>query len=307
MHKKLTIALCLLWAAPAAATAPSIDSSGAIATHIANASGQSSISAAILTTQNPDLAVLDFYAPAAGGSPAITTIDGCNSVGSGCTGALTWKRRYQYQTSQPTCGNLINIPCLDDTERWTAVAASTVSATVVVALNMPVVSAQVDTYGVFALFDVNNPYDPLFTIAPLEAENPVNVFSGPFVGVGVTVNTQNTDDLVLAVASSPFWVSGDGFIECGHIGGPIVFTGLVGDDHTQTSINPQYARLGVEYRQFAAPIVSTPLGFSNQANPPSSPFCVGPYKPWVMVLDVMTGSASGGGGGSAFPHVWVNE
>jgi hypothetical protein len=302
MHKGLIAGLALL---ACGAGPPSIDSHAPTPTHIANTSGQSTISAPITTTQSPDLVIVDFYAPAASASPAISTIDGCNSAGSGCSGALTWTRRYQLQTSQAVCGNNINITCHDGLERWTAVASGAVSETAAVVLNMSVVSAQVTTYGVFGLASTSTPYDPSFTGGPLTGTNTVNPFvtgGAGYTNVGVNVTTTNPNSLVLAVAASPFWLSGDHFVKCGFP----VFTDVAVDDITQTLVNPQYARMGIEAMQFLPTLSGILLGFSNQSNPPMAPACVGPYAPWSFALEVMTGTPSGPAGG-AIPDVWVNE
>lgn len=199
---QLAVAL-LLWALPTlAATPPTIDGAdpmSGIFNAQATVTSASSGSVSITTTQAPDIILL-FVVPvtATGPAPVVSTVDGCDSTGTGCSGALTWRRRSQQSgTSAHTCfgGSF----CAQDQEVWWANSTGTLTShSISVVFNKTVNWASMQAIGVNGVANPANPWDPNGSL-PSYKQN-ISTSTSPWVSNAFS--TTNLDDLLIATFSN---------------------------------------------------------------------------------------------------------
>lgn len=149
-------------------SSPTIDGSGSVR------SGGSSTSTSLTTTNSGDLIV------------AFTTSLGANVSVSSITGGGLSFSAVTPMISQNSSGTFNNMSV------WTAVAASTVNATITVNMSGSVSNLSFAVFGVSGLFSTGAPYDPNVKTPLTTAANPITA---------LVLTTSNPDDLLIYCGS----------------------------------------------------------------------------------------------------------
>lgn len=196
---ELAIAL-LLWALPALAGAPTVDGvTGSGFNASVGFSASSSASISVTTSQSPDIIVLWILPEKQTGSPVtVSTVEGCNSSGSGCSGSLVWRRRSQTSfTSSHTCfgGNL----CSQTQEVWWANSSATLSShSISITFSGTVDFGTIQAVGVHGVQDTAHPWDTNGGLPKYKQR-----VSTDTAWVSDAFSTSQANDLLLA-----FWSTG---------------------------------------------------------------------------------------------------